>query len=529
MNIFTLFTRKGLEQTAENRPPFALRAWLSEAAKRGFDVIVALLGLVLFAPLFALVALLIKLDTPGPVFYRGARAGRYGKNFDMLKFRTMFERPESYQGPQITANGDSRITPLGRWLRDTKVNELPQLCNVLVGEMSLVGPRPETPEIVAAWPADARAEILSVRPGITSPTSVAYHDEESRLNTASVMDDYLQRIQPDKMRLDRLYVRHHSFLTDLDAIFWTLVILVPSLGERKIPEGWLFGGPLSRFQRSYLGWFVIDFFLALASVSFVGFLWRISSPLDVGLLRAAGIAVVLAFLFGLFNTLLGVRNVSWSHAAAEDVLRLFISAGLVIVAEAAVQMTDLSIFNLPVAFVFSTSLLVLLSCVLARYRFRLITGLASRWITLRQSGYGAGERVLIVGAGDGGSFAAWLLRHSDFQRLYTLVGVVDDDPAKQGLRFEGLKVLGTPADIPELVAKHDIGVIFFAIAKISSLDEQRILAICRKTNAHIVNISNLMKVLHDHLASGLDVQPDASRILNVKTQPNRAASSVEIG
>jgi FlaA1/EpsC-like NDP-sugar epimerase len=111
-------------------------------------------------------------------------------------------------------------------------------------------------------------------------------------------------------------------------------------------------------------------------------------------------------------------------------------------------------------FVFTASLVVLLSCVTARYRFRLLTGLASRWIRMRHSGSGAGERVLIVGAGEGGSFASWLLRRRDFQRLYTVVGIVDDDPAKQGMRYEGLKVLGTTADIPRLVKSHDIGVIF---------------------------------------------------------------------
>ncbi len=95
-----------------------------------------------------------------------------GKGFGILKFRTMYERAESYAGPRVTGKQDRRITPLGQWLRNTKLNELPQLWNVLIGEMSLVGPRPEDPEIVKTWPADARKEILSVRPGITSPASI---------------------------------------------------------------------------------------------------------------------------------------------------------------------------------------------------------------------------------------------------------------------------------------------------------------------------------------------------------------------
>ena len=502
MDILSILLNKDVvHPTAQARRP-GLRLWASQAAKRGFDFTVAVCGLIALGPVFLVIGVAIRVNSPGPVLYRGPRLGRGGRPFGMLKFRTMYERPESYQGPPITAQDDARITPLGKWLRDNKLNELPQLWNVLVGEMSLVGPRPEDPTIASAWPAEVRDEILSVRPGLTGPASVAYHDEERRLNAASVMDDYLGRIQPDKLRLDRLYVRHHGFMTDLDAIFWTLVILIPRLGDKKISEGWLFGGPLSRLLRHYVNWFVIDFLLALLSVGLVGVVWRIGSPLDVGLERSAAMAVLLAFLFGLLNTLLGVKTVSWSHAAAEDVLRLFISCGLVILVEAGLHILIPSVFGLPFVFVFTASLVVLLSCVMARYRLRLLTGLASRWIGLRRSGYGAGERVLIVGAGEGGSFASWLLQRSDFQRLYSVVGMVDDDPAKQGMRYEGLKVLGTTADIPELVKKHDIGVIFYAISKISSVDNDRILSACKKTNVNIVIISNLLKILHDHLAKG---------------------------
>lgn len=111
----------------------------------------------------------------------------------------MYERPESYAGPKITANGDGRITPVGQWLRNTKLNELPQLWNVLVGEMSLVGPRPEDPDYVAKWPAEARRELLQVRPGITSPASVLYRDEEQMMQIENRETDYLQKILPSKL------------------------------------------------------------------------------------------------------------------------------------------------------------------------------------------------------------------------------------------------------------------------------------------------------------------------------------------
>ena len=139
------------------------RFW-RDIPKRIFDFTMAFVGLLILAPVFAYIAILIKRDSPGPAFYWGPRMGRNGRAFTMLKFRTMYERPESYQGPSITAQDDNRITPLGAWLRYTKINELPQLWNVLKGDMSLVGPRPEDVKIAENWPQDAKNEILMVRP-----------------------------------------------------------------------------------------------------------------------------------------------------------------------------------------------------------------------------------------------------------------------------------------------------------------------------------------------------------------------------
>ena len=149
-----------------------------EFGKRFFDILVSAMGLIVLWPVFALVALYIKRSGPGPVFYRGRRDGLGGTNFKILKFSTMVDIPDDEDGPRITAKNDPRITPFGRWLRDTKLNEIPQLWNVLRGEMSLVGPRPEDPDIVATWTDAERQTILSIRPGITSPASIFFRDEE---------------------------------------------------------------------------------------------------------------------------------------------------------------------------------------------------------------------------------------------------------------------------------------------------------------------------------------------------------------
>ena len=173
-------------------------AWHSAPLKRALDVAFSLAALVLLAPFFGLVAVAIKRDSPGPVIYRGARVGREGKVFEILKFRTMYEAPESYSGPRVTAHDDPRVTPLGRWLRSTKLNELPQFWNVLVGEMSLVGPRPEDPFIAQSWPAAVRDEIFSVRPGITSPASVLYRNEEALLCAKDLFRQYVHELTPTR-------------------------------------------------------------------------------------------------------------------------------------------------------------------------------------------------------------------------------------------------------------------------------------------------------------------------------------------
>jgi lipopolysaccharide/colanic/teichoic acid biosynthesis glycosyltransferase len=493
--------------------------------KRIFDIMLSVLGLSILSPLFLFIAVIIKRGSPGPVFFLGTRVGRGGKNFQIIKFRTMREEPASYNGPGVTGRNDTRITPEGRWLRAAKLNELPQLWNVLVGDMSFVGPRPEDPDIVATWNPEVRREILSIRPGITSPSSVAYHDEEERLSAEGVMDEYIKNILPDKLRLDQLYVRHHNFITDLDALFWTFIILIPRLGQTRISEGWLFGGPISRFVRNHMSWMAIDFIVAFASIGLLGVLWRLAGPLDIGILKSINLAILLAFLFGLFNTTLGLRVVAWSRAGAEDVFRLIISCALVTLTVVGLQFFLLPQPFLPVRFMINAGLLVLISFVAVRYRLRLVTGLASRWISLRQGGYGAGERVLIVGAGEGGEFATWLLKRPDFRRLYSVVGFADDDPSKQGLRFDGVMVLGTTADIPDLVRRHDVGVIFYAISKISNSDSERILLTCKSTDAHLVIISDVLYSLHSHLTKGLPHFEMASS--NLITQPKQKVENVE--
>jgi lipopolysaccharide/colanic/teichoic acid biosynthesis glycosyltransferase len=178
-----------------------------------FDLTLALVALVLLSPLLGLIALLVRLDSPGPLLHRALRAGRGGRPFTLYKFRSMVADAAAF-GPGITAGGDPRVTRVGTWLRRYKLDELPQLLNVLRGEMSLVGPRPEDPCYVALYTPQQR-HVLAVRPGITSPASLRFRSEEQLLAGADWESAYVNTIMPAKLALELDYLSRRTFWSDL--------------------------------------------------------------------------------------------------------------------------------------------------------------------------------------------------------------------------------------------------------------------------------------------------------------------------
>ena len=195
-------------------------------AKRLFDLIGASLALLLLAPLLLLLALAIRLDSAGPVFFRQARVGRFGVLFDIHKFRTMRVDAPAL-GLPLTVGRDARITRVGHWLRHYRLDELPQMLDVLLGRMSLVGPRPEVPRYVAHYPADLRARVLAVRPGITDPASLAHIDEAALLAAAADPErEYIERILPIKLALQAAYAEHATLWSDLAVLARTLRVLL---------------------------------------------------------------------------------------------------------------------------------------------------------------------------------------------------------------------------------------------------------------------------------------------------------------
>lgn len=193
-------------------------------ATRLFDSTAAACGLLLLSPLLLTVAVLVKFSDGGPVFFRGRRVGRNERLFGLYKFRTMIPDADR-QGPGITTHGDSRVTRVGRWLRRTKLDELPQLINVLTGDMALVGPRPEDPRYVELYTPEQR-QLLSVRPGLTSAASLQYRGEEQLLRGEDWERRYREEVLPAKLTIDLDYLARRTFWTDCRLIVDTVLTLL---------------------------------------------------------------------------------------------------------------------------------------------------------------------------------------------------------------------------------------------------------------------------------------------------------------
>ena len=195
------------------------------ALKRPFDIIGSALGLVLLLPLFLVIAIVIKIDSPGPVFFRQARVGKGGRLFRIFKFRSMIA-DASHRGTALTVRADRRITRVGEFLRRSKLDEIPQLMNVLAGDMSLVGPRPEVPEFMTFYTAEQRAIITSMRPGITDYAAILFRDESSLLDqSGDPVDIYRREIMPLKFAYYERYSREIELLNDLRIILATMILL----------------------------------------------------------------------------------------------------------------------------------------------------------------------------------------------------------------------------------------------------------------------------------------------------------------
>ncbi|MBN2046655.1 MAG: sugar transferase [Anaerolineaceae bacterium] len=470
------------------------KSWLSLTVKRAFDIVVSFLVLLFFSPLFGIIALAIKRDSKGPVFYHGRRMGKDGKVFRIHKYRTMYERPESYQGAIITAHDDDRITPIGKWLRDTKLNELPQFWNVLVGEMSLVGPRPEDPELADEWPAKAKLEILSYKPGITSPATVIYNNEEAMLFSKDVIQKYIKEIGPNKLRLDQLYAHYHSFLLDLDVLLWTGLILIPRLRENIPPEELLFIGPFTRLVRRYMSWFTSDMIVTFLSVSAMALLWRTIAPFNLGILRASAMALLFSLLFSIIGIFFGIYRINWSKAPVSSIFNLLPSW---IISTVIALIVNHAFDGFPASLVLASSTVALWGFIFIRYFKFLLRNMIYKILHINEKTSSDSQNVLIVGAGRTAEQISILFAHPTNISRYNIIGFIDNDMFSQGMRIYGNTVIGRFKDIQKSIETYKINLLVLADHRLDLEACKQIEIFCQKSDVKMVVIPDIFGSLHN--------------------------------
>ena len=484
-------------------------------AKRLFDLIGASLALLLLAPLLLVVAVLIKFDSPGPVFYRQVRVGRHGRHFRIFKFRTMVvvQRDDA---PELTVAGDARITRVGARLRGYKVDELPQLIDVLRGTMSLVGPRPEVPKYVAQYPAAWRDRVLSVRPGITDFASVHYrHENELLSRVADPEREYLDVILPSKLRYAMHYVDNLTMADDLKLLGLTLrTVLVPSSDAPRRSSMPKYSPHWVRLERIMGNLHPKRrLFAALVDAVTVLLCWHLTYLFRLGFERyqpgrpwyddMVSFGVVAVYLLCL--TMAGVPRGIWRYFGFDDLKRITLgclAAGLI----SAVTVLMSQLVGVARAVLLLHPLFCIAALSMARMAYRMVWEQARA----RSNGHtGDMRRAIVLGAGE---VARRLVAGLHLRDGWTIVALLDDDPAKRGSRIGGIPVLGPLADLalPHIHAEATHAVL--AMPGASADYRAQAVALARQLGLHVLTVPSQ----HELLA-----EPDAAVSATAAPQPPR--------
>jgi FlaA1/EpsC-like NDP-sugar epimerase/lipopolysaccharide/colanic/teichoic acid biosynthesis glycosyltransferase len=453
-----------------------MKPWQA-AIKRLIDVVLGLVALVVLLPVMGLVAVAIALDSTGRVVYGAKRVGRGGRKFTMWKFRSMASGADRV-GPAVTGSYDFRVTRVGAFLRRTKLDELPQLLNVLAGQMSLVGPRPEAPSYVRLW-TDAERDILRFRPGITGPTQIAYIDEEELLQ-GDPSAVYESELMHAKLAVDLEYVREFTLRRDL-GIMWRTLVGILSAGERRSNR------PRRRFTlgerlaSARLGPIVLDALLAaVAAALAVGL--RIDRNNIFAAVATYWVFVPLAAIVRPAGFLIaGAYLRVWRYPTVSD-------AALVVssLAAGSLIMTIL-IFVVLQPWEFPGTVGFPRSAIIIEFLLSFIVlggiRLASR---IRQEGLedanappqaGPPRPVLIYGAGEAGAMLVREMRRNRALRLEP-AAFLDDDVTKRGQRIYGVDVVGSAKDLPSVVAEREIAEVIVAMPRIGGDLLREVVALC---------------------------------------------------
>jgi len=445
-------------------------------AKHTVDFLLALLGVVGLLPGFMLVAVLIKLDSPGPVLFRQKRAGRGGRLFEILKFRTMVQGAY-LMGSRLTVKRDPRITRLGELLRWSKIDELPQLFNVLRGEMSLIGPRPEDPHFVQFYTPEQR-RVLLWRPGIVGPSQIEGRDEiESYPDGLKDTESYyVKHILPAKLRRDLEYVEHTTFWNDMTLL--ARGVWVTARGAFKAKYLWR--------RRRRIALMAVDLVLAVMAYALallIRFDWEwpaaeysFQTITLIALLRPPmlvyfGAYQGIASYFGLWDLAAVFKAVTVGSIAAAG-LTYFVGS----------QSHPRSVFLIDWAL-----LLFLLSS--TRYLLRIW----SRWHPRKRSE--ARARAIIAGAGHGGEQISRALI-DDSSSAYRPVGFIDESPERWGSAIHGIKVLGGTAELQLALSANNVRVVFVCLSDLTASAARETAEICAAAGVECRMLPALSELLN---------------------------------
>jgi len=428
--------------------------------KRSFDIFIALFGVILTLPVMIMAAIMIKITSKGPIIYKQTRIGRCGGYFTIYKFRTMVDN--AYQSGGISIGKDPRITRIGYFLRLSKLDELPQFFNVLKGDMSIIGPRPEIPEVVKYYTYEQR-KVLYVRPGILGPAQIIGRNEDEMLppTLEDPQDYYVRHILPGKLAIDLQYVQNSDFLSELKLLAKGLFETIIGFIKPKSLQGKT-GWPLL---------FIVDLFLIVLSYSFsysLRFDWIIPNgefSIFINSLPIIFISrLIFFYLFRLYDSF-------YKYISIRDILRVTracsVSTATIIIA---FFFLGLRIHSRSILVIDWFVLMMLMSAI------RVVLRLISERNNAKN--YTPMENILIVGAGDVGEMLTREISKNGHHAR--VVGFVDDNPAKVGSSIHGVQVFGNRKDIPDLVKSLHVDQILIAIDDATPQDMGSILNYCEK-------------------------------------------------
>ncbi|HEU4588119.1 MAG TPA: SDR family NAD(P)-dependent oxidoreductase [Gemmatimonadales bacterium] len=444
-------------------------------SKRIFDIGGSLAGLILLWPVFAAVALLVRLEDGGPVLFRQERVGVGGRFFRMLKFRTM---RRATAGALLTVADDPRVTRVGRWLRRFRLDELPQLVNVLRGEMSLVGPRPEVPQFVAHYTREQR-RVLELVPGITDPASLHFLDEEKLLAGASDPEaTYIRDILPKKIRLQLDYAAECTAWRDFLLILDTLVRLVPRVRPARFDR-------VIRHRRAL----IVAVNILLIAVGYAGaYALRFDFAIPPGERRLLGQTLPVLLTIRLASYIaFGLHRGHWQFAGLPDLRRIVQATTVSSVLFIAVLLVTGALPGIPR----SVLLVDWGNAILLAGGVRLLArslGEAQPFARM------TGRRTLVIGAG---CKADRLLREvrRDPDHPLRIIGLVVDDPRDRDVSLHGYTVLGTLADLGAVVARHRVEFIVIALDQPGVGEVERVVDRCLATGIEFKMLPSLRELL----------------------------------